>query len=63
MDAIKRFSSLFSLPERVTLAVLVLLLILNGILEVFGIGLLLPYGIILQDPSKATRTLLRKLDL
>jgi ABC-type multidrug transport system fused ATPase/permease subunit len=55
MDAIKRFSSLFTLPERATLAVLVLLLILNGILEVFGIGLLLPYGIILQDPSKATR--------
>jgi ATP-binding cassette, subfamily B, bacterial PglK len=56
MDSIKRFSSLFTLSERVTLAVLVLLLILNGILEVFGIGLLLPYGIILQDPSKVAGT-------
>jgi ABC-type multidrug transport system fused ATPase/permease subunit len=55
MNTLKRFNSLFTLPERVTLAVLVLLLILNSILEVFGIGLLLPYGIILQDPGKATR--------
>lgn len=55
MKSLKRFNSLFTLPERVTLAALVLLLILNGILEVFGIGLLLPYGIILQDPGKAIR--------
>lgn len=43
---------LFTPRDRVKLAGLVCLIVLNGMLEVFGIGLLLPYVALLQEPSR-----------
>jgi ATP-binding cassette subfamily C protein len=54
MSPWKVISSLFTSRDRVKLGVLVLLLVISGLLEILGIGLLYPYAVILQDPSKVT---------
>jgi ABC-type bacteriocin/lantibiotic exporter with double-glycine peptidase domain len=54
MSSMRSLNSLFTRSERLTFGVLVLLMILSGLLEVFGIGLLFPYVTILQNPDKIT---------
>ena len=63
MSLLRSLSSLFTRSDRVTLFVLVLLMVLNGLLEVFGIGMLFPYVAILQDPAQDCSKHLPKCDL
>ena len=56
MSSLRNLGSLFTRFDRVTLGVLVLLMVLSGLLEVFGIGMLFPYVAILQDPSKIAQS-------
>jgi ABC-type multidrug transport system fused ATPase/permease subunit len=43
---------LFTRKDRVILLFLTLLMVLSGLLEVFGLGMLFPYVQILQDPTR-----------
>jgi ATP-binding cassette, subfamily B, bacterial PglK len=52
MNSIRKAYSLFSRSDRTKLGFLVLLMVLGGILEAIGIGLLFPYVSILQDSQK-----------
>ena len=56
MSSLRSLSSLFTRSDLVTIGVLVLLMVLSGLLEVFGIGMLFPYVAILQDPAKIAQS-------
>jgi ABC-type multidrug transport system fused ATPase/permease subunit len=52
MGSITSVYRLFTVPERAKLGILVVLILVSGFLEVFGVGVLFPYVAILQDPSR-----------
>ena len=56
MSSLRSLGSLFTRSDLVTIGVLVLLMVLSGLLEVFGIGMLYPYVAILQDPAKIAQS-------
>jgi ABC-type bacteriocin/lantibiotic exporter with double-glycine peptidase domain len=43
---------LFTVAERAKLGILVVLIVVGGFLEVFGVGILFPYVTVLQNPSQ-----------
>jgi len=43
---------LFTRKDRTILLFLTLLMVLSGLLEVFGLGMLFPYVQILEDPTR-----------
>lgn len=52
MNSLISVYRLFTNDQRAKLRVLVLLIVVSGCLEVFGVGVLFPYVMILQDPSR-----------
>src|ERR1700716_208072 len=52
MGSITSVYRLFTVAERAKLGILVILIVVGGFLEVFGVGVLFPYVAILQDPSR-----------
>jgi ABC-type bacteriocin/lantibiotic exporter with double-glycine peptidase domain len=52
MGSIISVYRLFTVAERAKLGILVVLIVVGGFLEVFGVGILFPYVAILQDPSR-----------
>jgi ATP-binding cassette, subfamily B, bacterial PglK len=52
MNPIKNLWILAAPGDRTALFFLVLMIVINGLLEVFGIDLLLPYGTLLQEQDK-----------
>jgi ATP-binding cassette, subfamily B, bacterial PglK len=52
MGSITSVYRLFTVAERAKLGTLVVLIVVGGFLEVFGVGLLFPYVVILQDPGR-----------
>ena len=56
LTLLQRLLSLLGSRDRLTLAGLVALMAVGGLLEGLGIGLLFPYVAILQDPTKIART-------
>jgi ATP-binding cassette, subfamily B, bacterial PglK len=56
MSSLRRLASLFNRSDLVTISILIILMVLNGLLETFGIGLLYPYVAVLQDPAKIDHT-------
>ena len=52
MNTLRNFNSLLNSRDRATLGLLAVLMVIGGLFEVLGIGLLFPYVSILQDPSQ-----------
>src|SRR3979490_2640556 len=52
MGSIISVYRLFSLAQRIKLGIVVVLIVVGGALEVFGVGVLFPYVAVLQDPSR-----------
>jgi ABC-type multidrug transport system fused ATPase/permease subunit len=52
MSLLRRLALLFTRSDLMTIGILVLLMMLNALLETFGIGMLYPYVAVLQDPAK-----------
>ena len=52
MSTLQKLCSLLTRDERVSLAILSVLMVVGGLLEVCGIGLVFPYIAVLQDSSK-----------
>ena len=68
MDSITSVYRLFTVAERTKLGILVLLIVISGFLEVFGVGILFPYVAVLKDPARIAhmayvRTLYRWLNV
>jgi ABC-type bacteriocin/lantibiotic exporter with double-glycine peptidase domain len=52
MGSIISVYRLFTVAQRIKLGIVVVLIVVGGALEVFGVGVLFPYVAVLQDPSR-----------